>query len=164
MMTDAAARAAFRVEKLRVEATITLSNGQTAHGFFFLGSSARRLGRERVDELLNAESAFFPFERYGRDETQVVLYNRDHIVFIQLVENEARMVPGYEVAAKHRVSVLLSNGHRINGTVPVHLPKGYDRLSDWARDPMIFRYVETDDATLLVNVRHVASILEVDQP
>lgn len=143
-------------------ATLTLSSGELVRGFFFLGSSATRQGQERVDELLNSEPGFFPFERHEDAASQVVLYNRNHVVLVELSEHQARTVPGYEVAAKHRVVVILSNNQHIGGTVPVHLPKGHDRLSDWARDATPFRYVETDAATLLVNVQHITGIIEVD--
>jgi hypothetical protein len=162
MTSDAAARAAFRVEKRRMPAILTLSNGELVRGCFFLGSSATRQGQERVDELLNIQPGFFPFERDEDGATHVVLYNRNHVVLVELSENQARAVPGYEVATKHRVVVILSNHQRIGGTVPVHLPKGHDRLSDWARDPIAFRYVETDSSTLLVNVQHITGIIEVD--
>ena len=41
------------------------------------------------------------------------------------------------------------------------MPEGRDRLSDWARDPEIFRYVETDETTLIVNMAHVIEVNEV---
>jgi len=162
MTSDQAARAVFRVEKRRLAATLTLSNGEIVRGFFFLGSSATRQGQERVDELLNIQPGFFPFERHEDASSHVVLYNRNHVVLVELSEHQARTVPGYEVAAKHRVLVILSNNQRIGGSVPVHLPKGHDRLSDWARDPIAFRYVETDAVTLLVNVQHITGLIEVD--
>ena len=40
---------------------------------------------------------------------------------------------------------------------------GRDRLSDWARQPETFRYVETDEATLLVNVAHIIEVSEIPE-
>jgi hypothetical protein len=62
------------------------------------------------------------------------------------------------------VSVLLSNGQRIVGAVRVYRPEGRDRLSDWTRQPETFRYVETTDATLVVNLAHIVEVSEVSEP
>jgi hypothetical protein len=49
--------------------------------------------------------------------------------------------------------------------VRVYRPEGRDRLSDWARQPEHFRYVETpDDTTLIINVAHIIEVSEVTQP
>ena len=106
-------------------------------------------------------SSDLPFERHQEGVAEVMLYNRDHVVLVELSEPQGRLVPGYEVAAKHTVLVVLSNNRRIAGVVSVHRPKGHDRLSDWARDSIPFRYVETDSVNLLVNVRHITGIVEV---
>jgi hypothetical protein len=92
-----------------------------------------------------------------------VLYNLGHVVLVTLAENEARRVSGYEVARRHVVSLLLSNTQRIVGAVRAHLPPGHDRVSDWARDAVSFRYLETDDATVIVNVKHVTEVTEIEQ-
>ena len=151
----------FRVEKRRVEATITLSNGETARGCFFVaGSGPLSEEPERVGQLLNLDDPLFPFERADEGRPVTVLYNRAHVVLVSLSDPEARRVPGYEVATPRRVSLLLSSGSRIAGTVRVYRPEGRDRVSDWARDPSMFRYVETDAATLLVNVNHIVEVRE----
>jgi hypothetical protein len=56
---------------------------------------------------------------------------------------EAARDPGYGVATRRVVSVLLTNGERITGAVRVYRPGGHDRMSDWARQPETFRYIET---------------------
>jgi hypothetical protein len=155
----------FRVEKARVDALITLSNGDSAPGHFFVAkASAHTAGAERVGELLNGEPGFFPFETLDGERTRTVLYNRRQVIMVALADNEARRDPGYDVATERLVSVLLSNGHRVAGSVRVYRPEGRDRLSDWARHPDTFRYIETDEATLLVNISHVVEVSEVRRP
>ena len=83
---------------------------------------------------------------------------------VALAENEASRVPGHEVATERLVSVLLSSGDRLAGAVRVYRPEGHDRLSDWARDADLFRYVETGATTLLVNIAHVIEVSEVSKP
>jgi hypothetical protein len=68
------------------------------------------------------------------------------------------------VATLRRGSVLLTNGQRVSGTIRVYRPEGRDRLSDWTRQPETFRYVETDDATVVVNLAHIVEVTEVPEP
>jgi hypothetical protein len=153
----------YRVEKRRIEATLTLTGGHTVSGCFFVSVRGQQHeGPERVDELLNADDGFFPFERSTGGRPDTVLYNRSHIVAVALREPEAQRVPGYDVATRRSVALLLSTGTRVVGSVRVYRPEGHNRLSDWARDPSAFRFVETDDATLLVNVTHIVEANEAE--
>jgi hypothetical protein len=155
----------FHVEKERVDAVITLSNGDSAPGHFFVArDSAHTAGPERVGELLNAEPGFFPFETLDGHGTRTVMYSRRQVIMVELSQNEARSDPGYDVAPERFVSVLLSNGHRVSGSVRVYRPPGHDRLSDWARQADMFRYIETGYTTLLVNIAHVIEVSEVRTP
>jgi hypothetical protein len=156
----------FRVEKHRAEAELTLSTGTRVKGAFFLsGSSAEHAGPERVGDLLNGEKGFFPFELAGGGNPRTVLYNRAHVTTIALPPNviEARLDPGYDLATKRRVSILLSNGTRVAGTVSVYRPIGRDRLSDFAHVDEPFRYVETSDRTLIINTAYIVELLEIPE-
>jgi hypothetical protein len=57
--------------------------------------------------------------------------------------------------------MLLSTGDHLQGAVRVYRPEGRDRLSDWARQTEVFRYVETEEKTLIVNSAHIVEISEV---
>src|SRR3954471_21953195 len=108
----------FRFEKQRVDGSITSSSGQTMRGCFFTaGGSRRGDGPERVGELLNGAAGFFPFEIHEGDSTRTVLYNRAHVILVGLRNNEEELVPGYAVAPRRFVSILLSNGQRVVGFV-----------------------------------------------
>ena len=155
----------YRFEKRRVNATVTLSSGQSAIGCVFTaGQSTRHGGPELVSDLLNAGTGFFPFEIHEDAGPRTVLYNRAHVVLVALADNEAERDPGYAVATRRVVSLLLSTGQRLAGAVRVYQPAGRDRLSDWARQPETFRYLETGDQTLLVNAEHIVDISEVPEP
>ena len=69
-------------------------------------------------------------------------------------------MPYSSVATERDVQMLLSNGHLVAGTVRVYRPSGRDRLSDYARLPEAFRYVETSDATVIVNCAHIVELRE----
>jgi hypothetical protein len=157
----------FRVEKRRARAELTLSSGPTVQGCFFLaGSSAGHSGPERVADLLNGETGFFPFELDG-DSGDVALdtplYNRSHVVVVRLLEQttEAKRDPGYDVATERRVRILMSSGTTVSGSVRIYRPAGRDRLSDFSRTPDVFLYVESGSETFIVNMEHVVELREM---
>ncbi len=76
---------------------------------------------------------------------------------------EARLDPGYGIATVRRIRVLLSTGGEVQGHVRVYRPSGRDRLSDYARAPETFRYIETDEATVIVNSGHIVEIRETTE-
>ncbi len=153
----------FRIEKRRAEAEITLATGTTVRGAFFLaGSTARHTGPERIGDLLNAETGFFPFET-GPTGADTLLVNRAHLVAVRLLDrvDEPQHDPGYSVATPRQVAMLLTSGETVTGTVRVYRPQGRDRLSDYARSPEVFWYLESADATYIVNSAHIVNICEL---
>lgn len=154
----------FRVEKARTDASLVLAGGNTVRGQFFVGVRGRTSGPERVAELLNAEPGFFPFDVHEPEGPRTALYNRTQLVTVALAEAEARRDAGYDLATPRSIAVRLSNGQQLTGWIRVQRPEGRDRLSDWARLPEMFRYVETDTTTYLINMAHVIEVVEVTEP
>ena len=153
----------LRVEKRRAAAELTLSSGRRVRGSFFLaGSSATHAGPERIADLLNGETGFFPFALEGSGQLETALYNRPQVVSVKLLDSseEATLDPGYDLATERHVAMLLSNGDTITGAVRVYRPAGRDRLSDYARPGDAFRYVESADATFIVNMGHIVELRE----
>lgn len=157
----------FRIEKRRAEAALTLTTGSVVWGSFFLaGSSASHVGPERVVDLLNAETGFFPFELNADSRPYTVLFNRLQLVQVRLLEDdtiEARLDPGYDVASVRQIRVLLSTGEAVEGHVRVYRPSGRDRVSDWTRAPEMFRYIETAGSTVIVNTVHIVELRETTE-
>ena len=153
----------FRITKERRSATLTLSDGRLVAGSFFVaGSSVGHAGPERVKDVLNSPTAFFPFEVSDGAGRHTGLFNRDQVMVVTLSTDEAHAEAAYEVATRRSVSMLLSNGERLTGLVRVYRPRGSDRLSDYARVDETFRYLETPKALLVVNFRHVLELIEVE--
>ena len=151
----------FRFEKRRAEASVTLVGGESASGSFFVaGARSNHDGAERVGEVLNEDTGFFPFEIQTSDGVRTVLYNRAHVITVTLTESEASRDPGYAIAKRRDIWILLTDGRRIRGVVRVYRPEGRDRLSDWTRQPETFRYIDTDEGTLLVNAAHIVAVTE----
>lgn len=150
----------FRVEKRREAAELTLVTGAVLSGVFFLaGSSHLHTGPERVGDMMNIESGFFPFET----GSGTMLINRAHVLKVALPPQiiEAQLDAGYEVAPRRTVSMLLTTGETVTGTVVVFRPPGHDRLSDYAHINEQFRYLELEDRTLLINSAHIVALIEV---
>jgi len=155
----------FRVEKRRAEAELTLSSGGLLQGWFFLaGWSATHAGPERVADLLNAEGGFFPFQVPATGTPDTVLINRPHLISVKLLEQttEAQLDPGYNVATKRQVEMLLSNGETLTGSVRVYRPQGHQRLSDYTRSADVFRYIENAEGTYVVNCTHIVQLREIE--
>jgi hypothetical protein len=155
----------FRFEKRRAAAVVTMVGGEVVRGSFFTaGDTTRRHGGERIADLLNSEPGFFPFEVEGNREPRTVLYNRAHLISAEIFDNEPKLDPEYDVASRRPVSILLSNGRRLDAFVRVARPVGRDRLSDWTRQPEVFRYVESGTSVLIVNAEHIVAFTEVSGP
>jgi hypothetical protein len=161
-MNPQPASSEFRLEMHRADAVVTLVTNENIKGCFFTAAdSARRDGAERIGDFLNSETGFFPFEVQTEGGATTELYNRVHVIAVRVLDDEARRDPGYVVATRRIVSILLSNSQRVNGEVRVYRPEGRDRLSDWTRQPEIFRYVEGPDSILIVNATHIVAVTEV---
>jgi hypothetical protein len=137
-------------------------NGENVTGCFFLASgSTLHDGDERIGELLNSGTGFFPFEVQADGAARTVQYNRAHVIAVEVFDEEARWDPGYDVATERIVSILLTNSQRVEGAVRVYRPEGHERVSDWTRQPEVFRYVEAPDVTFIVNAVHIVAVTEV---
>lgn len=161
-MEPSAGASQFRIEKRRAAAVVTVTGAEPVRGCFFtVGGTPQHHAGERIGDLLNAESGFFPFEMQTESKPRTMLLNRAHVVSVEIFDDEARRDPGYAVAMRRDVSILLSNGQRISGAVRVYRPEGRDRLSDWTRQPEPFRYLETPGSTFIINAAHIVAVTEV---
>jgi hypothetical protein len=152
----------LRFEKRRNKAVILFSTGETVEGNFFTGAgSVLRSGPERIGDLLNAESGFFPFEVSNQDGPQTLIYNRAYVVTVSVSSDEPRQELGYDVATPKSVSIRLSTGQRLLGSIRIYRPEGHNRLSDWSKSRSQFHYLETDAFALLVNSAHIVEVSEI---
>lgn len=152
----------YRFEKIQVPAELSLTRGTPVAGSFFVaGSAFDHDGPERVGDLLNGRTGLFlPFMR---TDGSTALYNRAHIVIVRLGPGARELEddPGFAVAKKRRVTMLLSTGEEIAGIVPIYRPPGRDRLSDYSQFEEAFRYLVMADRTLLVNSAHIVELTEI---
>jgi hypothetical protein len=149
----------FRFEKHQVAATLVLSTGAMRHGCFFVVTSVTHGGPERVGDLLNGALGFFPFQH---DDGSTAQYNRSQLVMVRLPVGvaEEELEPGFSIATRRDVSVTLSTGTVVSGTVLVNATAGHERLSDYVRESKQFWYVLTPGGTLIVNSSHIVALVE----
>lgn len=149
----------FRFEKHQVPATLILSTGAMRHGCFFVVTSVTHGGPERVGDLLNSAVGFFPFQH---DDGSTAQYNRDQLVMVRLPVGmaEEELEPGFAIATRRDVSVTLSTGTVVGGTVLVNATAGHERLSDYVRESKHFWYVLTSGGTLIINSSHIVALVE----
>ena len=89
---------AFRFEKQRVSATLTLAPGTSVSGCFFVaGHTAHRAGAERIGDLLNEQPGFFPFEHRDGTKDTARLGDTSHVALF-----------GAELAGSHDYHELVS--------------------------------------------------------
>ena len=149
----------FRFEKHQVTASLVLSTGAIRHGCFFVVTSVTHGGPERVGDLLNGALGFFPFQH---DDGSTAQYNRAQLVMVRLPVGtaEEELEPGFSVAIRRDVSVTLSTGTVVSGTVLVNGVVGHERLSDYVRESKQFWYVLTSGGTLIINSSHIVALVE----
>ena len=149
----------FRFEKHQVAASLILSTGAMRHGCFFVVTSLTHGGPERVGDLLNGDLGFFPFQH---DDGSTAQYNRTQLAMVRLPVgvSEEELEPAYAVAQQREVSITLSTGTIVDGSVLVNGPEGQQRLSDYVRGSKQFWYVMTSGGTLIVNSSHIVALVE----
>ena len=154
-----AATSEFRFEKHQVPATLVLSTGAMRHGYFFVVTSVTHGGPERVGDLLNSALGFFPFQH---DDGSTAQYNRAQLVMVRLPvgAGEEELEPGYSIAVRRDVSLTLSTGTVVSGTVLVNSTAGHERLSDYVKESKKFWYVLTSGGTLIINSSHIVALVE----
>lgn len=162
-MKSDAAWSELRFEKRRSEVIVSLSNGDVLQGCIFTAAGVTgHAGPERVSDLLNANPlGFLPLEVRDGADTRTVLLNCAHVVTMSVPDHEAALDAGYDVATPRFVSMKLSTAERVTGNIRVYRPEGHERVSDWTRQPEVFRYLEASDRTLLVNRNHIVEVSEV---
>ncbi len=137
-----------------------LSTGAIRHGCFFVVTSVTHGGPERVSDLLNGALCFF---RFQHDDGSTAQYNRAQLVMVRLPvgttgrRTGARLLGG---DSPRNVSVTLSTGTVVSGTVLVNGVVGHERLSDYVRESKQFWYVLTSGGTLIINSSHIVALVE----
>ena len=142
---------------------MTLVSGEVARGSFFTaGDTTRHEGGERIADLLNSETGFFPFEVEGDQRAAdgpVQSIPPDLGGDFRQRGGAGPWVRRGRRAGRCRSCCRTGAGSTRSCASPG--PTGRDRLSDWTRQPEVFRYIESGDGDFIVNAAHIVAVTEV---
>ena len=144
---------AHYVEKLRVPVTVRLFGGDSLEGWLSVAPhSAIREGPETLFELLNSPLRVLPFI-LASDES-VMLVTRQYLDSVEPgpeADRELISPPHYLVTREELVAVEWLDGYRVEGRIPMELPRDLNRASDYLNGDEDFFPLITLEGTLLVN-------------
>jgi hypothetical protein len=142
-----------RIIKERRPALFTLADGSEVKGEVFLNLyEARRMGPQRVGELLNGEEAFLPV---ATAEGMVHL-NVSNIV-TACTETHSEWDDLETLGRKYAVRIRTHLGE-ISGDVFVNLPREHSRVSDFLNQPGRFLRISGPEETVYVASRYILSV------
>lgn len=148
------------VGKLRVPVRIQLPNTDVLDGFLSVSPcSAIYEGSETLFELLNAPQRVLPFIVAG-DES-VMLITRQHLDWVEAAAHadpELVSPRPYLVTLEEVVAVEWLDGTRLEGRLPMELPNGANRASNYMNNDDDFFPLVMESRTMLVNKLRVRAV------
>lgn len=148
----------LRVPKRRIEVELLLHGQSPSRFAVFLGEFAEgHVGSERLSDLLNGASEFFPALELSSNT--LLFVHRVSVVYARLpLPLEAELEEQDTIPTEHEVRVGFADGQRIEGLVTFVLPPDRSRLIDYLNEkPPFFRLVDKQQATL-INKRYVSHV------
>lgn len=141
---------------IEVGVTVALAGLEPEEHYLFLAPySDRRDGPETLADYLNGRRRFFPMVVAGAPK----MVNRDQVLWmrceklLEMAELDATIIT--------RLTIIeLSDGSRLEGTVPIDRPREYSRISDVLNDDSeLFLRIDGDDETWYVNKGFIRSVI-----
>ncbi len=152
-------RVELKLQKLRVQVIVRLSNGHAYKGDFLLApTSDAHHGHERVKDLLNSPETMVPF--FNPEKEAAILLNKQHIQMVEMQGPDLAGDPENEPDfAEHRqLVVTLTAGIKIRGDILVTMPPGQDRTLDFLNRGEQFLYVNSRDGLRIINIDHLIAV------
>jgi hypothetical protein len=146
----------YQVPMIEVGATVALAGLEPEEHFLFLSPySERRDGPETLADYLNSHRRFYPMVVAGAPK----MVNRDQILWLrcerllEMAELDATIITRLTI-------VELSDGSRLEGTIPIDRPREYSRISDVLNDDTeLFLRIDGDEETWYVNKLFIRSVI-----
>jgi len=148
--------------KRRVDVRVELLNGNTMSGSFYADRNNRSGGPGRVSDRLNSDSE--PFLPLAVEDGHI-LVRKAVIATVQMDDEPWETPQPAPNTTELQLRVKLMNGSTTSGTVVAVLPKG-SRALDYlnTNDAGFFALIAADSKIVLVNARHVESVIEFIEP
>jgi hypothetical protein len=141
------------VGKLRVPVRLQLAGAEPLDGFLSVSPcSALYEGPETLLELLNAPQRALPF--ILESDESVLLVMRQHLDWVEAGEDadpELVSPRPFRVTLEEIVAVEWLDGVRLEGRLPMELPSGANRASNYMNSDDDFFPLVTESGTMLVN-------------
>jgi hypothetical protein len=145
----------LQVPKKRVFLTVDFVGDKRIRGNIFLSpQSGLHYGEERIIDMLNDATSFFPFELEGTSAIRII--NKENIISVGATED----LPAEEgLGKKETITVVLSNGRNISGELIIDQPEYKSRVLDFfnSGERRFFRLF-TESETYYINISHVIEV------
>ena len=152
----------LRVPTRALSCTITCVDGRQFIGRLFVPeTSMRHDGATRAVELLNDQSAFFPFQP-EEGGPPFVIGKRD-LLYLTVPAGADITSPAdvEEVPLVAREVVVECGPRTVNGTIRIEMPENQTRVLDFVNQPAPFLVVQDGELHHLVQKKRITRIVEV---
>ncbi len=146
----------YQVPMIEVGVTVALAGLEPEEHFLFLAPySDRRDGPETLADYLNGRRRFFPMLVAGAPK----MVNRDQVLWLRC-EKLLEMADLDATVITRLTIVELSDGSRLEGTVPIDRPPEHARISDLLNDEEeLFLRLDDEEETWYVNKGFIRSVI-----
>jgi hypothetical protein len=152
----------FRVSKRPVPVRVRLSTGRQITAHLQCAEQAHgHHGRERVKDVLNAEDPVVPL--WSEGPAACTLVNKRFIEMVELLEPDVVDPQEPDLSNHREVSVLMSSGTGIRGTLYISTPPGQSRTLDFLNRGERFFYLDTEHGMTIVHLEHVVTVSDLVQ-
>jgi hypothetical protein len=148
------------VDKMRLPVRVQVSGEEPMIGFLSVSpQSALHEGPETLLELLNTAQRMVPLVMAA--DSSVLLLTREHLDWVapdpSVATDLVRPRP-YLVTREERVAAEWLDGRRVEGLMPMELPRELNRASDYLNGQDDFFPLVTPSGTLLVNKSRIRGV------
>lgn len=151
----------YVVKKREVHAVLVLSNGQRVTARIPCDLHAmQHHGRERVKDVLNADSPMFPV--WNEDDGRWTLLNKAFVELVELTQPDLAEEDDTDLTQHREIELVLARGTALRGTLLVSTPPERARTLDFLNRGERFFYLDTEQGTRIVGLAHVVSARDVD--
>lgn len=146
----------YQVPMSEVAVTVAITGAEPEEHFVYLHPHSEwRDGAETMADYLNSPRRFFPMVLHGVAR----MINRDQIMWVRyeklpdLTERETTMI--------EKLTILeLTDGTRIEGSIPIDRPREQSRVSDVLNDPReMFVRIDDEGETYYVNKTFIRVVI-----
>jgi hypothetical protein len=151
----------FRMIKRPVPVRVRLASGRQIGAIIQCAEqSEHRRTRERVKDLLNGEDALVPL--WNETTQSNTLVNKRFIELVELEEPDAMDPQTLALCERRHVSILLSSGTGLRGSLLISTRPGQHRTLDFLNRGERFFYLETEIGMQVVHLEHVITATDLD--